>query len=322
MREWIAAAIMRLSNLHRRLLVVLFAVLGPRFAYAFTAFFAKAIYRTLDPLRLRSEAQARAALGGTRYADRIARIAEEAFVHRMWNLADLLLADRFLHRGTFARYGGTVPEPFLGRLLNAQQRGQAAILLTAYYGSFDLLPVFVGFNGVRSSAVYLPHRNPGFDAFRCRIRGRSGVEMIRLTEAPHRVGEVLDAGGTVALVADHHSDRKGLPVTFLGLPTRAIRSVGLLAWRHKADVVVAGIRRVDSRFRFEIIVRDVILSEEWAGESDPVVYITHRYLRALEEMILEDPTQYLWAYPRWGKELGERLEAKYRRGDQLSPSEA
>lgn len=322
MREWIAAAIMRLNNLHRRLLVVLFAVSGPRFAYAFTAFFAKTLYRTLDPLRSRSEAQARAALGSTRYADRINQIAEEAFIQRMWNLTDLLLTDRFLHPGTFARYGGQVPEPFLGRLLSAQRRGQPAILLTAYYGSFDLLPVFVGFNGVRSSTVYLPHRNPGFDTFRRRIRGRSGLEMIPLPEAHQRVGEVLEAGGTVALVADHHADRKGLPVTFLGLPTRAIRSVGLLAWRYKADVVVAGIRRVDRQFRFEILVRDVILNGDWAAESDPVEYITHRYLKALEEMILEDPTQYLWAYPRWGKELGERLEAEYRGGDQLSPSEA
>lgn len=310
MRNLLAELIYRLSNLHRRMLVVYFAILGPRAAYAFTGWMARLIYDSIDPLRIRSEAQARAALGTTVPADRIPQLAEDAFLHRMWNLADLYLADRYLHRGTYTRHGGEVPEPFLGRMLAAQRRGQAAILLTGYYGSFDLLPVFLGFNGIRSSAIYLPHANPSFDALRRRIRGRSGVELVPLENAS-RLGDVLAAGGTIALVADHHADRKGLPVTFLGLPTRAIRSVGLLAWRHQADVVVAGIHRVGRQFRFEIKVEDVITCGDWAQADDPVVYITTRYLRAIERLILEDPTQYLWAYPRWGKELAEKLETEY-----------
>lgn len=310
-RDLLAAVLVGLSNLHRRLLVVSFAILGPRFAYAFARFFGRMLYRNLDPLRLRSEAQARAALSGTAHAGRIPEIAEAAFIQRILNLADLFLADRFLHRGTYARYGGKVPESFLHRMKNAQRRGQAAILLAGYYGPFDLLPVFLGFNGIRSSAVYLPHKNAGFDAYRRRIRSRSGVDMIPLEHAADRMGKVLQAGGTVALVADHHADRKGLPVTFLGLPTRAMRSVGLLAWRYNADVVVAGIRRLGGEFRFEILVQDVITHAEWARADDAVEYITTRYLRGLERMILEDPAQYLWAYPRWGKEMGERLEREY-----------
>ncbi|HOA73138.1 MAG TPA: lysophospholipid acyltransferase family protein [Phycisphaerae bacterium] len=309
-RKLIAWILFTLSNLHRRMLVVYFGVLGPRFAYAFTGLLARLLYDAVDPLRRRSEAQARAALANTPYADRIQELARQAFVHRMWNLADLLLADRYLHRGTFARYGGTVPEPYLSRMLAAQRRGQAAILLSAYYSSFDLLPVFLGFNGIHSSAVYLPHANPQFDAHRRRIRGRSGVELIPIGEAA-RIESVLAAGGTVALIADHHADRKGLPVTFLGLPTRAIRSVGLLAWRYDADVVVAGIRRVGEQFRFDVVVEDIILHDEWKSVDDPVVYITERYLRGLERLILADPAQYLWAYPRWGKEMGERLEREY-----------
>jgi len=310
MRDLIATMLFHLSNLHRRMLVVYFAILGPRFAYAFTGLMARVLYQALDPIRLRGEAQARAVLGEALPAEHVARVARDAFVHRVWNLTDLYLADRYLHRGTYARYGGKVPEPFLGRMLAAQQRGQAAILLTGYYGPFDLLPVFLGFNGIRSSAVYLPHANPAFDRYRRHIRGRSGVEMVPIHEA-HRLEALLAAGGAVALIADHHADRKGLPVTFLGLPTRAIRSVGLLAWRYKADVVVSGIRRVGRAFRFEILVEDIITHEAWEQADNPIAYITTRYLQGLERMILADPTQYLWAYPRWGKALAEQLERAY-----------
>ena len=76
---------------------------------------------------------------------------------------------------------------------------------------------------------------------------------------------------------------------------------------------MAGIRRVSQQFRFEVIVEDVIDHTDWAGQPDPVAYITHRYLRAIETMILRDPTQYLWAQPRWGAEMSARLEDQFRR---------
>ncbi|HSW46077.1 MAG TPA: hypothetical protein VLM89_10955, partial [Phycisphaerae bacterium] len=85
-------------------------------------------------------------------------------------------------------------------------------------------------------------------------------------------------------------------------PTRVFRSVGLLAWRYQAAVVVAGIRRIDRSFRFELTVADLFGPADWRNEPDPVVAITHRYLRGLEAMVLADPSQYLWAYPRWGED--------------------
>ncbi|MBU1776187.1 MAG: hypothetical protein KJ899_06065, partial [Gammaproteobacteria bacterium] len=50
----------------------------------------------------------------------------QAFVHRAWNLADLMLADRLLHAGTYARYGGRIPEPYRQLILDAQHRVIAA----------------------------------------------------------------------------------------------------------------------------------------------------------------------------------------------------
>jgi len=303
-------ALVRLGDLHRRLLGVYFALLGPRAAYAITSFLARILYRLLTPVRIRSEAQCRAALAGRVAADAVPRIAEQAFVQRVLNLTDLLLAERLLHPGTYTRYGGRIPEPHLGDLLAAQRRGQAAILVSAYFGPFDLLPVFLGYNGVPTAAVYLAHANPAFDAHRRRIRARSGCELVPVEQALERLPQVLEAGGTIAVIADHHAAaRRGLPVTFLGLPTRALRSVGLLAWRYSADVVVAGIRRTGV-FQFEIDVVDVMKQRDWASAADPVVYITERYLRGLERLVLTDPTQYLWGYARWGEEFARQLMAE------------
>ena len=306
-RKCATGAILWLANFHRRLLAFYCAIMGPRRAYAITGRLARYLYRLLTPVRARSEAQCRAALGARVPPAAVPALAEQSFVHRVWNLTDLWLAERLLHPGTHERYGGRIPEPYRSDLLSAQQRGQPVILVSAYYGPFDLLPIFLGYNGVRAGVVYQSHANPDFDVQRRHIRARSGCELVSVDEALVRLPALLAAGGTIAIVADHHAQRRGLPVTFLGLPTRAVRSVGLLAWRYDADVVVAGIRRVRESFRFSIDVVDVFKQPSWRSAADPVRYITERYLRGLETLVLRDPSQYLWGYARWGEETAQRL---------------
>lgn len=307
-RRWIDA-VLWLGHVHRRLLAAYFAVSGPGVAYAVSGWLGRRLYRLLPPLRRRSEAQCRAALAGRVRPQDVPAIAEAGFVHRIWSLTDLPLAQRLLHKNTWWRYGGRVPQPWLAELRAAQGRRQPAILLTAYYGPFDLLPVFLGFNGIRAAVVYRRHPNARFDVYRQRVRARGGCELVPVEEAVTRLPRVLEAGGTIAVIADHHAERRGLPATFLGLPTTAVPTVGLLAWRYDADVTVAGIRRVKAAFCFEIVVVDVIRHAEWAGCPDPVATVTRRYLRGLERLVLADPTQYSWGYARWGEELAARLAA-------------
>jgi Kdo2-lipid IVA lauroyltransferase/acyltransferase len=291
--------IIALGDLHRRLLPVVYAAIGPRGAYAISGALGRLFYWLLPAPRMLTEVPCRAALAGRVPDASIPGIAAESWLHRVWSLTDLLLAERLLHPGTYQRYGGKIPDPHRANMLDAQRRRQPVILLSAYYGSFDLLPVFLGFNGVRAAAVYLTHENRAFDALRRRVRARSGTVLVPVEAALHRLPQVLSEGGTIALIADHHAQKRGIPITFLGLPTSALRSVGLLAWRYDAEVVVAGIRRLRRRFEFAIEVMDVIKPSAWRDAADPVVYITERYTRALEQLVLRDPAQYLWLNPRW-----------------------
>lgn len=309
--------LLRLADAWRGLLMLAFGAAGPRFAYAYSGLLARVLYRAATPLRQVSEAQCRAALAGRVPEERIPAIAEWGFVHRVWNLADLLLAPRWLLPTTLGRVGGRIPDPLLDELLCAQWRGRPAILLTAYYGPFDLLPLLLGYNGVRATAVYRRHANAAFDRLRTRVRALGGCTLITVDEALVEMPKLLDAGQTVALLADHEAPRRGIDETFLGLPTRIPRTVGILACRHNADVVVAGIRRVRRSFRFEAFCTDIIRPPDWRDAPDPVLYVTHRYLRALEALVLRDPEQYLWAYARWG--AGDALPLSSGRPSPRSP---
>jgi KDO2-lipid IV(A) lauroyltransferase len=307
MRPVVIRGILAMQNLYRRILTVFVSLAGPRISYQVSAILARWFYRLFEAFRLNSEAQCRAALKDRIAPQEVGRLAEQAFIHRIWNLVDMMLAERLLHPGTYRLYGGQMDEAGRQWLLDAQRRRRPVILVTGYYGSYDLLPLFLGYNGIRATVVYQPHENPAYDRFRQRVRSRGGCELVPVAQAADRLASVLESGGTVALVADHHTEHRGLPVTFLGLPTRALRTVGLLAWRYQADIVVAGIRRLNNEFRFELVMTEFIEHHQWQHLADPVEDITHRYLRGLEKMILADPSQYLWGYPRWGKEVLREL---------------
>ncbi|MFH1749003.1 MAG: lysophospholipid acyltransferase family protein [Planctomycetota bacterium] len=300
-------SLVRLSDAYRRLLTVFVGIIGPRAAYACLGALARRVYRLFDPLRLLCEAQCQAALGATRTTREITDIAKQSFVHRAWNLADLMLADRLIRRGTYQNYGGRIPEPYRSMLWNARRNRQPVILLTAYYGPYDLLPLFLGYNGIRAGAVYRRHANPSFDAYRQAIRARSGCEMIPDTEAVMRLPQIMAAGGSVAILADHHATRRGIPVTLLGQKTNVSRSVGLLATHYETVVVVAGIRRLNDAFNFEIVIADLFEPSAWKAADDPVRAVTERYIRGLEQIIRADPRQYLWAHALWGAEQADRL---------------
>jgi len=287
------------GNVYRRMLAFVAHVAGPRVTYAYYSTLAGWMYRLLDPLRARCEAQCRAALGERLSEAEIVQIARASFIHRALNLADLLLAERRMRASTFAQRGGQIPEPFRGQLLDAQAQRKPVILVTAYYGPFDLLPLLLGYNGIPAAIVYKPHRNTAFDAYRLRLRTRSGCEAVPVDRAVNRLPEVLAEGGAVAILSDHHVQR-GVAASFMGMPTVVSRAVGLLAVQHDAVVAVAAIRRTGKPFSFEIVVEDLFESEVWRDAGDPVVEVTERYVGALERIVRADPAQYLWAHSRWG----------------------
>ncbi len=299
-KPWIRI-ILALGNLHRRCIGFAFSLVGPKVAYWLTGIGARMMYWLLLPLKERSEAQCAAALSGKVEGD-VAVIAKQSFIHRTRNLTDLMLAAHRLTLDNFKRCGGALPEPHLSRMLTAQREQRPVILVTGYYGSFDMLPIFLGYNGIKASAVYLPHPNKGFDAYRKRIRAQSGCDLVPIQHAITKLERVLEGGGTVALVADHHASKRGIDVDFLGIPTKAHSSVGLLACRYDAEVVVAGLHRVGADFRFEVVVEDTIYPNEWKDESNAIEWVTRRYMQGIENMILRDPTQYLWGYARWGEQ--------------------
>jgi Kdo2-lipid IVA lauroyltransferase/acyltransferase len=288
-----SADVATLGDLHRVLLSAAFGVLGPRAAYVFTRGMARVLAGLLPELQAAAEANVRAAMGDSAATSQIAR---NSLVHRFLNLTDLLLARRWLIPSRLDAIGGRIPQPWLDRMLLAQSERRPTILLTAYYGAFDLLPIVVGMSGVHALMVYRHHRNAGFDRLRDAIRRRGGCELVPVEEALVRLPRALEAGQTVGMLLDHEA-RRGVTAEFLGRRTTVSPAVGILAARHGADVIAAGLRRVGV-FRFAWHIEPTIAAADFRDDPEAVSAITRRALAGLERIVRREPSQYLWVRDR------------------------
>lgn len=298
MSAWLARLLIRLGDWQRAGLSLFYAVVGPRIAYSISDFAARLILRLLPPLREQIQRECRLTFPALESAA-LRQLATRAFLHRLRNVADLLLARFRLHPRSFRSLGGALPESQLSAIHAARARRQPLIFVTAYYGPYDLLPVYLGLNGVPLLAVYKAHESAGFDRLRREVRAKSGCELVPLRHAAAAIERTLSAGGAIALVADHDDDPRGVEVEYLGRRARASRAVALLAQRFNAEVIVAVIRRTARPFHVELIRCDVMRPVDWAGVKNATESITIRMISALDRMIREQPAQYLWGHQRW-----------------------
>ena len=103
----------------------------------------------------------------------------------------------------------------------------------------------------------------------------------------------------LTFLADQDAGQRGLFVDFFGQPASTHKAIALLAIEHKAPVAVGVARRIGPGFRYELRCEDVIDPAELAGTADDVRILTQRFTSALERLIRQDPTQYLWLHRRW-----------------------
>jgi len=220
----------------------------------------------------------------------------------------------------------------IGPALEAITGDRPVIFITGHTGNWEVMGYTLALIGVRVHAVYRPLDLPPLDRYVRRTRERRGLRLLDKFGAIDAVPELLSRGESVAFVADQNAGDKGLFVPFFGRLTSTYKSIGLMAIRHRAAIVCGSAHRVgwDERpgesgpggpigrhvggndLRFRVIVDDVFGPEDYEDQPDPLFYLTARYRRSIERMVLAAPEQYLWMHRIWkSRPRHERLNKPF-----------
>lgn len=190
-----------------------------------------------------------------------------------------------------------------------EKRG--AIMLTGHYGNWEVLGYTLATLGFETYSIARPIDNPFVDSWLLGVREKKGQIILSKRGVTTTAQDVLEKRGVLGIIADQNAGPKGMFVPFFGRAASTYKSIGLLAMQFDVPVIIGGARRINDRFEFEVSVKDIIYPEDWKNlpkdlppgidgkPQDELYYITARYTKALEDIVRDDPTQYLWIHRRW-----------------------
>ncbi len=210
---------------------------------------------------------------------------------------EVLLGTRLITPTSWRRHAKLVNQEENVRML--VERKTPLIYVTPHFGNWEILGYTLAMLGFPCYAVARPLDNPYINKHILGVRESTGLIVLHKTGAVESIDDILGAGGVVSFIADQDAGRKGMFVDFFGRPASTYKSIGLMAMRHRAPVVVGYGRRLNEGFNFELGVLRIIHPEEWADKDDPLRWITQTYTTALEQIIRLAPEQYLWVHRRW-----------------------
>jgi Kdo2-lipid IVA lauroyltransferase/acyltransferase len=279
-----------------RLVVALAQMLSIEQSYALARFLASVIYTVDVRHRKIGIENLRMAFGDRYPAAECDRIIRKVYLHFCMMLMEILHIPRKIHLANWRDYvtlSGHVP--ILDRLMT----GGPMILLTGHYGNWELAGYVFGLFGYPTYSVARKLDNPYLDRFLRSFRERTGQQLIPKSGGYDQILEVLQTGRVLSMLADQDAGQRGMFVEFFGRPASTHKAIALLAIEHKAPVIVGVARRIGPGFHYELRCAQIIEPDEFTGTAQDAWLLTQRYTTALEELIRQDPTQYLWLHRRW-----------------------
>ncbi len=178
--------------------------------------------------------------------------------------------------------------------------GKGALILTAHFGDFELLPAGHALHGFQITVVHHTQRFLAGDALVTFIRTRAGVRTIRKHTAAREMLRSLKRGEIIGIPLDQNAKRsEAIWVPFFNELAATPSGFDRLAKMAGAPVLpVFIVRQPDGRSHVIEIFEEIEQQRTGDRDADALVN-TARYQKAIEEMVRKYPEQWLWTHRRY-----------------------
>ncbi|MDO4557871.1 MAG: lysophospholipid acyltransferase family protein [Planctomycetia bacterium] len=232
----------------------------------------------------------------------------QSWRHLFTMVVEIAHAPRLIHDATWRNHVALSNQEMretVRRLLS----DRPVLIVTGHLGNFELGGVMLGMLGFPSYTIARKIDNPYLDRFVNRFRGSTGQYILAKNGQFDRIMAVVDAGGTLSFLADHHAGPHGCKVHYFGRRASAHKVIAIFSMEHRAPIVVCGTVRQETAsghpipMKFRMCVEAIHEPEE---RTDTVRGVTQWYTDQIESMVRRYPTQYWWLHRRWRDEGGPR----------------
>jgi Kdo2-lipid IVA lauroyltransferase/acyltransferase len=178
--------------------------------------------------------------------------------------------------------------------------GKGAIVLTAHFGNFELLPAAHALHGHRISLVHHTQRFLMADALMSYVRERAGITIIRKHAAARAVLKSLRQGELVGIPFDQNAKRsEAVFVPFFGEPAATASGLARLVAIAGVPVVPVFLLRQPDQRTHRVEILDEIGIQRSSDPAADIEENTRRFTRVIEDVVRRHPEQFLWTHRRY-----------------------
>ncbi len=185
----------------------------------------------------------------------------------------------------------------LDHLRRALAAGNGAIVITAHFGNWELIPLYLRSLGFEGGVLARRLRYPEYESFMISARGSYGVPTLArgsLTE----VAKLLRANQIVGMLPDQDVDSlEGIFVQFFGHPTHTPIGPAALSLMTGAPIVPCFLIREGERFR--LVVEPPLHAPQAADRTQAMTALTQAWSEVVESYIRRFPDHWVWMHRRW-----------------------
>ncbi len=185
----------------------------------------------------------------------------------------------------------------LEHLRQVRQQGNGVIMVSAHFGNWELVPMYLSSLGFEGGVLARRLRYPEYESFLISMRGEKGVPTFARGSLKE-MATLLRANQVVGMLPDQDMDSlEGVFVEFFGRPTYTPVGPAALSVLTGAPIVPCFVIREGGRFR--LVIEPPVRVPEARDRTQAVTALTQAWSAVMESYIRRYPDHWVWMHRRW-----------------------
>jgi KDO2-lipid IV(A) lauroyltransferase len=193
------------------------------------------------------------------------------------------------------------------KIVDYQKAGRGVILVTAHFGSFDMMTQVIARRGLPLTALIARVKPAWLSDFISHLRGWRGMDLLFVDEeegsgvnlsALKNAIATLRGGGMLGVLVDRNMEQQGVSIPFFGEQTKMAAGVAKMALRTRAVVVPSICLRLP-RGRYSLTFAQPIEPTGSASNEEDVKALLTGIFSHFERYIRRYPEQWVLLQSAW-----------------------
>jgi len=180
----------------------------------------------------------------------------------------------------------------------ALSKGRGLVFLSAHFGSWELIGIWLHAMGYPVDFLVGQQHNPYVDRLFNHFRTSHGISVIPVGVSARHVLKSLKNNRIVAFLGDQHAASGAAVVDFFGRPAATARGAAAFALKSNCPIILGLLVR-EAYNRHRAVIQPPIYPPEDGNRDEIIVKMTQAHTAQLEKVVRQYPAQWMWTHRRW-----------------------